>query len=314
MLVVYWKLNGNTLDTTLTGPDGVLTGTPNWVAGRLGTDTALKFDGITNYMTAGNTLNLSGQFSILMWVKLGTSTTGRALISKGESIFDKDQNYGIMFTPANRVVFPIGDGVNYRTFLTNNVIPDTNWHHIAAVFVSSTDMQVYVDGVLQSGTYTGTATTPAVNVMRTIVGASSTTTELFDGTIQEIRIHDTALSAGQVIAEYGGCPALSATLSLVSSNIPYGGTIDFTSTAIGGVPTNDGFGHEILIDGTPVYNSGLGQATVVSGSISTTGLSSGSHNVVSRITDGCIPTHQVAISTPISINYCALSVCTFELT
>lgn len=219
MLKVNWKLNGNTLDSTPTGPDGTLNGTANWVSGHLNTDTALKFDGTTNYIDAGTSLSFTGQFTILMWAKLGTILTrSKSLITKGESVLDKDMNYGLALSPSNKLAFMTGDGINYKTFETTNpAITNANWHHVAAVYTSTTDMKIYIDGVQQIGTLAGSATTLTSNTKRILIGASSTTQELFDGTLQEIKIYDNALTQAEVIADMNSittCPQLVCSITI----------------------------------------------------------------------------------------------------
>lgn len=202
MLKAYWNLDGNAFDSSGNGYNGTINGTAVWVPGHIGTDTALKFDGTTTYIDAGTLLNLTGQFTILSWNKLGTGIGWREIISKGESANDIYHNYYISFKNYD-LHFGFGDGVNYRGIEVLNAVSDLNWHHIAVVFVSSTDIRVYVDGIQKIGTYSGTATTLTPNTRRTIIGGIGSTIEfLHDGALQEIKVHDTALTQADILADY----------------------------------------------------------------------------------------------------------------
>lgn len=80
------------------------------------------------------------------------------------------------------------------------------WTHLAAVFSSATDMAVYINGTEAGGTYSGTA----VNMAHGATGkvqlgyqASAVTPLLYyKGSLDEVRVYDTALTQAQVTALY----------------------------------------------------------------------------------------------------------------
>jgi len=99
-----------------------------------------------------------------------------------------------------------------------------------------------------------------------------------------------------VIEDSIECPSLSASLTITPTTIISGESITYTSKAIGGVPDDNGFGHEIFIDGNSIYNTGLGKAREMSGTLQISDISASNHTVTSKITDGCLPTNQTATS------------------
>ena len=96
----------------------------------------------------------------------------------------------------------ISDETNYNITSSINV-NDNQWHHIAATY-NGTEMRLYVDGTLTaSGTdYNGTLPTndDAVVVGRHYI--SSYTTEFFNGTMDEVRLHSRVLSPAEINSSY----------------------------------------------------------------------------------------------------------------
>lgn len=85
----------------------------------------------------------------------------------------------------------------------------------------------------------------------------------------------------------------STSITLLVSSGLAGSSVGFTSTIVGGVPTGEGFKHEIFFDGVSVYASPVGKDYTHSNTFNVpSGASLGSHNVTTKITDGCLPTHQ----------------------
>src|SRR5262249_31162695 len=84
------------------------------------------------------------------------------------------------------------------------------WHHVAAVITFDTvtagnnSVVLYVDGVVQSGTNTGTGGTPALSSRTVKWGGRDNNGNLeyfFSGKIDDARIYNTALSPGYVAVE-----------------------------------------------------------------------------------------------------------------
>jgi len=197
-LVGYWNFNDGTAnDNSTYNNDGTISGATS-ATGKFGN--ALGFDGSNDYVNCGTgaSLNIATQVTIEAWLYL-TGGGWMGVVSKGESTSIKDQNY-VLFLGSTTPHLGFGDGTNYREF-TGTAIA-TGWHHIVAVIASSTDMRIYVDGIQQSGTYAGTATTLTPNTKKCLIGADSTTAEFFNSIIDEVRIWNRALSAEEINASY----------------------------------------------------------------------------------------------------------------
>lgn len=204
-----YDLSGNKNTGSLINISHPSTATSGWNPGKFGC--TLNFNGVNNYVNAGTGGSVTGNLTITAWIKRGTNNAWRTIVSKGESTQDYAHNYVLWLSTTNTLYLAFGnnDGVTDRDFETTNAI-DTNWHHIVAIINSATDMKIYVDGVSQAGTYGGsTSTVLTPNSKKLLIGSSSTTTEFWIGTIDEVRIYDrgykrllSALSAAEVIQLY----------------------------------------------------------------------------------------------------------------
>jgi len=210
-LAGWWRFNSESgensaffRDWSSLGNNGTCSGTscPISIPGKYGN--ALQFDGVNDYLNAGNGGSVTGSLTITAWIKRGTNSAWRTIVSKGESKQEYDHNYVLYVSPRNTLTLGFGknDGATYRDFETTTPI-DTNWHHIVAVINSATDMKIYVDGVSQVGTFTGSSSTVlTANTKKLLIGSSSTTAEFFNGAIDEVTIWNRALSPEEIKASY----------------------------------------------------------------------------------------------------------------
>lgn len=75
------------------------------------------------------------------------------------------------------------------------------WHHVAAVFASTTSLEMYVDGVLQTNNPTPPAAVnfpTAVNAVNIGVFQRTSATDRYRGDIDDARLYNTALTAQEV--------------------------------------------------------------------------------------------------------------------
>jgi hypothetical protein len=210
-LAAWWRLNNEagetpTLfrDSSSWGNNGTCSGTtcPTFTPGKFGN--ALQFDGVNDYVNAGTGGSVTGSLTITAWVKRGTNNAWRTIVSKGESKQEYYHNYVLYVSPTNTLAIGFGknDGATYREFETTSAI-DTNWHHIVAIINSATDMKIYVDGVSQAGTFSGSISTVlTANSKKLLIGSSSSTTEFFIGAIDEVTIWNRGLSPEEIMASY----------------------------------------------------------------------------------------------------------------
>lgn len=107
--------------------------------------------------------------------------------------------------------------------VSSSTVNDNQWHHLACIFKGSTNMDIYLDGVLNNGTLSGTipASLSTVSFDNTIGKVGDVGGSPFNGNIDEVSIWDKGLSSDEVTEIYNSaCPndlsLHSATANLLS--------------------------------------------------------------------------------------------------
>lgn len=163
-LLLHYKFNGNALDQTANGHDGIENGV-SYVEDRNGNaNKAVYFDGINDFIDFPNTSTLKPQLpvSFSFWVKYDSfDHEDRALFNTS---FENDRSSGIYFNTqisSGKYAVNYGDGSPFynptarRSFVSETAIENTEWHHVVAVVSGPLNMKIYVDCIDLGGTYSG---------------------------------------------------------------------------------------------------------------------------------------------------------------
>jgi hypothetical protein len=198
-LVLHLPFDGDLLDATTNGNDGSCTDCPTLVLDHNNNvDSAYQFTG-TNQITVPHdaSYNINGPFTIAVWVRIDTGNvlgTGTILTKQnwqGYSI-EKRSNAGFNFYLKS----------NNLASVTIPTSGQGDWYHVTATY-DGAEMKLYVNGVLDGGPF-ALVTTPASTDPLLIgkgTGASGNTGPL-QGSIDDIRIYNRALDAGEVATLY----------------------------------------------------------------------------------------------------------------
>lgn len=119
---------------------------------------------------------------------------------------------------------------------STTAVNDGYWHHIVAVFAASNDRTIYVDGVAED-THAANVTLPAINRFSIGRMGDSSPGSYFNGTVDEVAVYDTALSASTILAHYN---AGTGGGYLIDENfddnlLPSGWTVTGTYSITGGI-------------------------------------------------------------------------------
>jgi hypothetical protein len=193
--VGYWKFDENTgtsaADLSGNGYTGTLTNGPTWTTGKYGK--ALNYNGVNQYVNMGNVLAYK-QYQLMVG---SPESTGNVTDSKKIA-----------------VVFYAGDAFsNSQCYRTVNDVIDGNWHFVLATRRGAT-VQIYVDGVIAA--LTTVVAGPVANVSNPAdfnVGFNNSAS-YFDGKIDEARVYNRVLSAGEIAALYQTTKASVGTLRI----------------------------------------------------------------------------------------------------
>lgn len=194
-----WHLpNGSTLtanDSTSNANNGTFS-SPTATTGQMDGGAAYTaVGGIT--VTNSASINISGTnvLSLSAWVKrAATNTTGIILNKEQGGTGGYSFSIGVSPATTNQIKLTKYGVVD----ITIGTFPaDTNWHHLVAVF-SGTGVVVYIDGVSNATSGNSSNFNATTNPLQ-IGGISSS---VWNGSIDEARVSNTALSADWVKAEY----------------------------------------------------------------------------------------------------------------
>jgi len=192
-LVGHWTFDdadveGTTArDVTPYGNDGTITGATTGVSGQIGE--ALDFDGTTDYVNLPELTAIGDTGTLTCWVKFDAVNTGTrqylfASYGSGSgTILSLLEDSGLM-------QFGLGDRSRISSGLS---VTTGTWYFFGLVWDSGS-YTVYVDTDSNAGEYTGT-----VGSVDPFFGAlNGSPTQLLDGTMDNVRIYNRALSASEV--------------------------------------------------------------------------------------------------------------------
>jgi len=233
-LVGYWNLDGSLADGSGYGNTGTLHGTTSFTAvvpATIGFSDAdgVAFDGLTGYAQVAAPVNMPAadvKQTISLWAKFSSSLATQSMVA--------------LTGAGSAVKFGLG-GNNIRVWKTSGAdlahvaAPiDGAWHHIAYVYdpLAGTTDKLYVDGVLTNGLGVGH---DAGAVTGVFIGSDSSSTNFFNGSLDDVRIYSYALSATQVSGlAFGGMPAASQATHTFSKAFTATGDFVIASGAVTG--------------------------------------------------------------------------------
>jgi len=201
-------VSGTVLDSGAGNSNGVVGTAVN--AGQLGyqSDKAAIFDmtDANSYIDTNVTSLSSSTFSIEAWVNASNIDVSNRIVAKDEIGIQGQFILWIRDGKLRFQVYPAGGSGSGAWVIaeaaTAPVVGKT--FHAVGVF-DGTDVVLYVDGVEAARTALGTAVTNT-NSLPITIGADSdnvgTRGHLFDGTIDEVAVYESALSSAQILSHY----------------------------------------------------------------------------------------------------------------
>jgi hypothetical protein len=192
-LVAYYAFENNVSDLSGNGLDGIVFGDPAFVDGVEGM--ALDFNGDDYVDCGGNAeFGFTDAMTVSTWVNIRSVTDAwMAIVAKGENAWRLGINNG---TTGIHYGFSGGDrGWQQANTATELIIGE--WYHVAATYDTSAGSLVYINGVLDASNANldGIDT----NEMPLLLGENPEATgRFFDGALDEIKIYNRALSAGEI--------------------------------------------------------------------------------------------------------------------
>lgn len=203
-LIGYWKMDevsyngtaGEVKDSSGNNVNGTFTNGSTIVSGKYG-NAGNFIPGTNNFINLGSTITIANNsFTLAGWVK--RTTTGRwdLIWGAGSISFQQfSRNLHVGFNASNYLVCNF-----YENDLQGTLtVTDTNWHHFACTFDSTTKRRVlYLDG-LPAGSDVAVANYQGGGNIK-IGGNYTSDSNSYSGNIDEVRIYNRALSQQEISA------------------------------------------------------------------------------------------------------------------
>jgi hypothetical protein len=186
-------------DLTNNGNDGTYNGSMGTIANtEEGGQRAYSFNGTNQDINLGN-LGGFANWTCSAWVRPDVVNANQPVVSQWLSTTGNRSLIGpqLMSDGGIRAIISIdGDSNNVSTTSTGSLSAST-WYHMAASH-DGTTLRVYLDGVEIQTAAAGTARNAASAGNWRIGNLDGTTTQFYDGLIDDVRIYDRALTAAEI--------------------------------------------------------------------------------------------------------------------
>jgi len=220
-LVAYWKMDDNAANTTVTdssgkGNHGVARQNTSALSTAGKFDSALTFNGSSDYIDCGNnsSLNITGDVSISAWVRFDSLPNYQTIVTKRGVVTDATSNYTLKTSStthtgtANELEFQYHDGTGWQVYTTSNANLTTGrWYHavVTYTFGSSASIKFYLDNSLLNGGWTlGSGSSPVQTNTKPVTIGGLIDGEKLNGAIDNLMIFSRTLSATEIGAFYNG--------------------------------------------------------------------------------------------------------------
>lgn len=228
-LRAWWKFDetsGIVADDATGRPqDGVVTGA-TWTAGITGN--ALSLNGVDNgvLMTSAPSITGSGDFTVSAWVKLAPGSSGGTIIQQREpGVGGNLGQYTLNVNSNGTVSFSVyGTSGDQFNLTTTGTIHDGAWHLVAGTRQGVTGT-ILVDGFSAASGSSSSTLMPLATHAVSVGYDHRDNNKRFNGLIDDVRIHERALSAAEL---------KSARDSLVPNSAPV-----FTASSLTAIATED---------------------------------------------------------------------------
>jgi len=207
---VYYYLRNNANDTIIDGPisgtgagislsTGNISNTTTYNVYSSKPSSGLNLDGTDDFVIIpdNNSLDLTNTFTLEAWIFRHTLNSQDGIIEKYNS--PALNGYGLRISNSNKLQAFTANGATWQVLTGTFNIPINQWVHISATYSSSNNaMKLYVNGVLDVENYAFTLIpTPGTQSLK-IGGRGDDGNEVFDGTIDDVRIWNTYRSGNEI--------------------------------------------------------------------------------------------------------------------
>jgi hypothetical protein len=225
------------VDTSGNGRTATLVNGISWIPGEIGG--AVSADAANHEYVSIPAIDLSGTHAVTvsLWTNRNYSTTGgHTLIEATADYTNSTSGFGLF--PDDATCHGVRAALRGDIGLTANCYSPPSsgiWHHLAVVFDKSqtggNQVQFYVDGLLQSATWSVYASTNTNNFGNDplYLFSRAGTDEFDSGAVDDLRIYNTALTAAQIQQIYNGTKLVSLAITPANPKLLIGQQQQFTA-------------------------------------------------------------------------------------
>ena len=196
----YWRLgepSGDFADVSGNAHTGTAVGMITYSAtGALALDPndAITLDGATEYFTATDHADFDltdGPYTLEAWINKAVDGTIMTIFSKGAGAYE------LRMTAGNALML-VREGV-LAICTSTTTITGAGWHHVAAT-KNGAAVVLYIDGVDVTGVITDSTMVDTITDLN--VGRFSTGIQYWNGSLDEVAVYPSVLSAATILAHY----------------------------------------------------------------------------------------------------------------
>lgn len=188
---------GNTVPITMHG--GI--DTTGWVTGKF--RWGLNFDGSNDYVEISTTtnLNITGAVSMMAWIYIDISATSSGfIIEKSKTATSGSYQYCIFWSFSSKQIQCWLNEAQRGSSTTNSIIAG-KWYHVVVVY-DMQNVKYYIDGKLNATSAAFTDALAGAGSCVEVGKRRQTSTLIFKGKMDEVMIHNVALTAQEVSYSY----------------------------------------------------------------------------------------------------------------
>jgi predicted nucleic-acid-binding protein len=212
-LVSHFPFDNHTFDVAGFGT-GTVSGVSSYTAAS--GDAGFAFNGATSISIPNESeydFERTDPFSVSFWVKDSGGSNFDVIIGKVIGFSGGTPGWAVIRAADadRRVEFNFqGTSMPWTIVSSVNSVPLNTWTHVTVTYDGSSNrsgMKIYINGILNTTGSPSVINQTILNDQKLTIGATPVGTSFFDGAVNDVRIYNTALTAGQVAAIYADTPA-----------------------------------------------------------------------------------------------------------
>jgi hypothetical protein len=164
----------------------------------------LSFDGVDDYINAGNksNLNITGDITIGAWIKpsgLTGNGAGHHILNKMSAWRVDGYDFRIGTGTQDKLQFITGASGN--DVVSETVLQNDTWYYVVAVQKGTEYKKLYINGV-NDGIKSNPSALISSGTANLKIGTYLAGGEYFNGEIDEVRVYNYARTAEQIMQDY----------------------------------------------------------------------------------------------------------------